>query len=102
MAIISLKFKGKTVSEFQLDKGPYTLGRDDHNDFVIDSLSVAPTQLIITLKHHQYLIENISEHFPTRINGACLTKAPVHQGDIISLAKYELTFFEDYAKFSNN
>jgi len=94
MAQLTLFFKDKLIETFQLDEEPVTLGRDESNTFVIDSLAVAPEQLAISMEDEHYIIENFSEQFPCYLNGELVMKTILHHEDTINLKKHKLIFSE--------
>jgi RNase P/RNase MRP subunit p29 len=94
MAQLTLCFKEKVIEVFDLDETPVTIGRDENNTYVIDSLAVAPKQLKVSSSRHKFIIENTSIQFPAYINGEQLNKISLNQGDKINLQKHVLIFSE--------
>ena len=94
MAQLTLFFKEKPIDTFLLDEKPVTIGRDSKNTFVIDSLAIAPEQLVITIEGDHYVIESCSEQFPCQLNGEAIKRTRLHHEDKISLKKHKLIFSE--------
>ena len=94
MAQLTLFFKEKPIDTFLLDEEPVTIGRDNKNTFIIDSLAIAPEQLIINIEGDHYIIECCSEQFPCYLNGEVIVKTRLHHEDEIRLKKHKLIFSE--------
>lgn len=92
MPQLTLCFKEKIIDIFHLDEKPITIGRDEDNTFVIDSLAIAPKQLKVSTYQHKFIVESLSEQFPIFVNGEEVSKIALHQNDQIILQKHMLIF----------
>ncbi|ORU92050.1 MAG: phosphopeptide-binding protein [Cycloclasticus sp. symbiont of Bathymodiolus heckerae] len=100
MAKLTLFFNNRPIDVFHLEQDISTIGRDVANNFVIDSLAIAPSHLKISYVANEYFIEARSEQFPVLKNGQPLSREALHQGDQIQLAKHTLVYSETAPDFT--
>ena len=91
MPQLTLCFKEKIIDIFHLEEAPITIGRDEDNTYVIDSLAIAPKQLKISIHQNKVIVESLSEQYPVFINGEEISKIALHQNDQIILQKLPLS-----------
>jgi len=90
MPKLTLFFNNKAIDTFNLDQTVSTVGRDLSNTFCIDSLAVAQQHFKISLIEDRYVIESLSEQFPTLINGKTIQQQVITSGEEISLGKHTI------------
>jgi hypothetical protein len=96
MPKLTLTFKGHVINVYHLEKGETCIGRDGGCDIVIDSLAIAPRQLLIRQSNdNEYQLEAMDEAFPVLVNREKVELTPLSHGDVIQVGKHTLTYAED-------
>jgi len=96
MSKLTLSFKGRIIDVFHLEKGETTIGRDESCDIFIDSLAVAPQQVLIRRSgQDEYQLEALDDAFPVTINHEPVEVAPLTHGDVIQVGKHTLSYAHD-------
>jgi len=93
MPILTLKFKGKKVREYQLHEDrAITIGRKDNNDVVIDNLGVSGVHARIDSLGKLYTLTDIGSTNGTFVNEELVTERLLQDKDVIFIGKHELVF----------
>ncbi len=96
MPTLSLCFKGKILQKYHIEKGDSVkIGRRNHNDIVIDNSSVSGKHAHIQFKKDQFWIKDLKSTNGTFVNEHLII-APheLKDGDLITIGKHEITFYE--------
>lgn len=92
MAKLVLSFNGETLSEFELDRETFTIGRMDDNDIHIDNLAVSGKHAKILTILNDSFIEDLDSTNGTYINGEKISKHALRNGEVIAIGKHELKY----------
>jgi pSer/pThr/pTyr-binding forkhead associated (FHA) protein len=95
MPKLTLSFKGRVIDVFHLEAESTKIGRDPDCTICIDSLAIAPLQIIITEIGDTYRLDAQSEDFPVLVNHEVTDEINLHHGDVIQIGKHTLVFAED-------
>lgn len=95
MPKLALSFKGRLINVFHIQARETRIGRDPECEIAIDSLAIAPVNVIIKLEQHVCHLENLDEKFPVLVNHNPEKAANLHHGDVIQVGKHTLSFAED-------
>lgn len=79
-------------SAFPLQAAEIRLGRDTSNDIVLSDETVSRLHALLRSNDDGYFIENMSDVNGTAVNGARVDKAPLANGDLITVGKTTLRF----------
>lgn len=69
-----------------------TIGRQASSTIVIDAANVATSHAVIQFSSGQYLLENLDEVNPTRVNGQPVAQCLLTLGDVIEIGSERLRF----------
>ncbi|RLJ17229.1 hypothetical protein DJ030_14290 [bacterium endosymbiont of Escarpia laminata] len=95
MPKLTLSFKGRVIDVHHLAQGDTLIGRDSDCTLFIDSLAVAPKQILIKLDGAgSHLIAQDKNH-PVLINRKVVETTDLVHGDIIQIGKHTLSYAED-------
>jgi pSer/pThr/pTyr-binding forkhead associated (FHA) protein len=75
-----------------------TIGRKPDNDIIIDNLAVSGHHAKIARVGNIYTIEDLNSTNGTLLNGQKITKAEIHNKDIIGIAKHSLVLIIEEEK----
>ena len=98
-AKIVVTLNSSVLGEYPLDKERITIGRRPrpHNDIQIDNLAVSGRHAaVITILNDSFL-QDMESTNGTFVNGKLVKKCALHDGDIITIGKYELKYLNDEA-----
>jgi pSer/pThr/pTyr-binding forkhead associated (FHA) protein len=96
MAKLTLSFKGRVIDVFHIKSEKTKIGRDEDCTIPIDSLAIAPVQVVITRNDDQsYLLQAQEEAFPVLVNHEKTEETLLNHGDVIQVGKHTLSFSED-------
>ncbi len=96
MAKLTLSFKGRVIDVFHIEDEKTRIGRDEDCTISIDSLAIAPLQVVITrADDHSYRLKAMDEAFPILVNHEKAEETTLSHGDVIQVGKHTLTFAED-------
>lgn len=96
MSKLSLSFKDRILSIFQLKKQEYILGSDPECDLHVDSLAVDPQHARIKYEDGHYTITDMSDTTGIIINGKKIgATATLVDGDHLQIGKHSLVFTFD-------
>lgn len=95
MPKLTLSFKGRIIDVHHLAQGETFIGRDSDCTLFIDSLAVAPKQILIQLDETgSHLIAQDNNH-PVLINHKVVESTDLVHGDVIQIGKHTLSYAED-------
>ncbi|MBL3599380.1 MAG: FHA domain-containing protein [gamma proteobacterium endosymbiont of Lamellibrachia anaximandri] len=95
MPKLTLSFKGRIIDVHHLAQGDTLIGRDSNCTFFIDSLALAPKQILIHLDETgSHLIAQDKNH-PVLINHRVVETTDLVHGDVIQIGKHTLSYAED-------
>ena len=95
MAKISISIGGSVTQSFALHKERLTLGRRSHNDIVLDMRAVSAEHAAIVTILRNSFVEDLDSTNGTQVNGQVIRKHYLQHGDVISIGKYEITYFNE-------
>jgi pSer/pThr/pTyr-binding forkhead associated (FHA) protein len=96
MAKLTLSFKGRVIDVFHIESEKTEIGRNDDCTIAIDSLAIAPVQVVITRSDDQsYRLQALEEAFPVLVNHEKTEQTTLNHGDVIQVGKHTLSFSED-------
>ena len=81
---------------FPLNTSVVNLGRSLENQVVIEDIAVSRLHAQLRFIHGHYVIFDLDSTSGTFVNGKRITESPLQPGDVISLAKVNLIFGQDY------
>lgn len=95
MAKLILSFNGKPLQEYELDQEIITIGRKPDNDIHIDNLAVSGYHAkILTILNDSFL-EDLNSTNGTLINGQCISKHALRNGEKILIGKHSLEYVNE-------
>lgn len=92
MAKLKLMFKGEVLDVYSLDREQLTVGRRPDNDVQIDNLAVSGRHARILTIVNDSFIQDLDSTNGTYVNGDRVTKQALHDGDVITIGKHQLTY----------
>ena len=93
MPTLTLKFKEKALSEYQLEKGgALTIGRSQDNNVVIENLAVSGHHAKIDSVEDGFLLTDLGSTNGSFVNEEIIASHWLKEGDIITIAKHHLVF----------
>lgn len=101
MAKFTVFFQDKPIHSYLFYKGVIHIGRDETNDIVLDSLAVAPAHAAVVIRAKGYIIKQLNDEFPLKINNEERKEWALDNGDKITIGKHSLHFqIEEKISFS--
>lgn len=101
MPQISVQFKKQEITRYAIEMNKEcVIGRSIHNQIVIDNIAVSDLHARIVAKGGQFYIEDLNSTNGTFVNKKKISQCKLEIGDVISIGKHELIFFDltDVAK----
>jgi pSer/pThr/pTyr-binding forkhead associated (FHA) protein len=93
MPTIKLKFKDKVLKEYQVDVGQtLTIGRNDSNDIIIDSLTVSGAHARIDSVSATFILTDLESTNGTFVNDTLISSHGLRNNDVIAIGKHKLLF----------
>lgn len=93
MAVLSLKYKGKSLESFPIGMGDtFIIGREDGNDIVIDNLAVSFHHAKIESIGDEFLLIDLHSENGTFVNEQPIKAHWLIDGDAITIGKHTLNF----------
>lgn len=93
MPTIKLKFKDKVLKEYQVNVGQtLTIGRNDSNDIVIDSLTVSGVHARIDSVSATFILTDLESTNGTFVNDTLISSHGLRNHDTIVIGKHTLLF----------
>lgn len=84
---------GEPAEKIWLTQFPFTIGRQDTADHSINCTRVSREHCRIARTSHGYKIRDLGSTNGTYVNGERIDEVPLHDGDLVSVADMEFTFF---------
>ncbi len=88
---------GEPAEKIWLVQFPFTIGRQDAADHAINCTRVSREHCRITRTGKGYKIRDLGSTNGTYVNGERIDEVPLHDGDLVSVADMEFTFFSGEA-----
>jgi pSer/pThr/pTyr-binding forkhead associated (FHA) protein len=96
MPKLVIREPGKPLREFQLEKGPYTLGRDEENDIVVSDETVSRKHARIKFENGSFIIEDLKSTSGVYVNRKKIEgECKVNPGDDILIGSTEIAIEEE-------
>lgn len=98
MAKLSVTLEGAILQEIPINKPRITIGRRPTNDVVLNHLAISGEHAVIstgTGNSNDSFLEDRNSTNGTQVNGQPIKRHFLQNGDIITLAKYQLKFETD-------
>jgi pSer/pThr/pTyr-binding forkhead associated (FHA) protein len=96
MAKLTLTFKGRVIDVFHIESDKTKIGRNEDCAITIDSLAIAPVQVVITRNDDQtYRLQALDKEFPVLVNHEKTEETTLNHGDVLQVGKHTLSFSED-------
>jgi len=93
MPILTLKFKNKSIGDYQLQKGvSLTIGRRKNNDVVIENLAVSGHHAKIDSVGDGFVLIDLKSKNGSFVNEQIINSHWLQQGDVINIGKHSLVF----------
>jgi len=93
MPILTLKFKDKIITEYNLKKGAaLTIGRRDTNNIIIENLAVSGEHAKIDSIGDGFLLTDLQSKNGTFVNEQRITSHYLKQNDAVIIGKHTLVF----------
>jgi hypothetical protein len=89
-----VRLKNRPLKTYLMTGGEFSIGRLPQNDIVIDNLGVSRRHTLLTKTAGGYLVKDCESRNGTFLNGAAVTEAPLVDGDVITIGKYQIVFQE--------
>ena len=91
MPALTIKFKNKSVGEYQLQKGAsLTIGRRDDNDVVIDDPSVSGHHAKIDSLGDRFVLIDLKSKNGSFVNKQLVDSHWLNHGDVITIGGHTL------------
>jgi pSer/pThr/pTyr-binding forkhead associated (FHA) protein len=101
MAKLTLTFKGRVIDVFHIESDKTRIGRNEDCAIAIDSLAIAPVQVVITRNDDQtYRLQALDKEFPVLVNHEKTEETTLNHGDVLQVGKHTLSFSEDVMDLS--
>ena len=95
MIRLLVKFKDRTINEFNLDRiNTLSIGRTANHDIVLDNYAVSANHAIIGKDGNRYVLKDTNSKNGTFLNGLTVNQATLKNGDIITIGKHTLVFLD--------
>ncbi|MDD3643500.1 MAG: FHA domain-containing protein [Candidatus Krumholzibacteria bacterium] len=87
-----VRLKNRPLKTYAFTGRQITIGRLPENDIVIDNLAVSRQHAVITTTKSGYVVRDLGSRNGTFLGGAQISEAPLKNGDVIVIGKYEISF----------
>jgi len=102
MARLLLLHDGVGIRSYPLEREATTIGRHADSDIRLDDPAVSTHHAVLRLESTPYLenyrnavLEDLGSTNGTEVNGTPVSRKLLHQGDLIRIGRYELSFETD-------
>lgn len=92
MAKLTVYFKDQEIQSSSYDSGNIHIGRDDHNDLIIDSPSAAPAHAVVIISSGSYSIKQLNENHPLIVNNKKTKETLLQNNDAIAIDQHTIIF----------
>ncbi len=92
MAKLVLSAGGTVVYQCFVDKDPLTVGREAHNQIVIDDPSVSREHAAIVPIGNDHILEDLHSANGTVVNGTKLSRRILQHGDVMEFGQFHLRY----------
>lgn len=93
MPTIKVQFKDKVLEEYQVDVGQtLTIGRNESNDIIIDSLTVSGVHARIDSVSATFILTDLESTNGTFVNDKLISSHGLRHNDVIVIGKHTLLF----------
>ena len=92
MAKLVLSLDGAVVFQCFVDRERLTVGRDLHNQIVVDDASVSREHAAILPVGNDHILEDLASANGTFVNGRRLARRILQHGDVIELGRFRLRY----------
>jgi pSer/pThr/pTyr-binding forkhead associated (FHA) protein len=93
MPKLTLKFKEKSLEDYQLQKGfSLTIGRQKNNDVIIDNLAVSGHHAKIDSVADGFVLVDLQSKNGSFVNERLISSHWLKNGDVINIGKHSLVF----------
>lgn len=99
---LEFSFNSSKLGEFVLDKEVMTIGRKEDNDIRIDNLAVSGHHAKLLTIFEDSFLEDLDSTNGTYVNGKPITKHPLKHGDVITIGKHELRYFNESSRMGDD
>ncbi|HVE51332.1 MAG TPA: FHA domain-containing protein [Casimicrobiaceae bacterium] len=92
MAKLVVTKAGSLVLQRFVERNRVTVGRERHNDIVIDDAAVSREHAAIVAIGNDHILEDLGSVNGTLVNGTPVPRRILQHGDIVSLGEFELRY----------
>ncbi len=92
MAKLVLSRDGSIVQQRFIDRGQVSVGRESHNDIVIDDPMVSREHATIVPIGNDHILEDLASANGTIVNGVRVPRRILQHGDVIELGAFNLRY----------
>jgi pSer/pThr/pTyr-binding forkhead associated (FHA) protein len=92
MAKLVLSSGGTVLHQYFIDKDRLTIGRDEHNQIVIDDPAISREHASITTVGNDQILEDLQSSNGTLVNGTRISRQILHHGDVIEFGPFNLRY----------
>jgi hypothetical protein len=97
MAKLTVQIKGE-LKEFSLGSFLLSIGRRPDNNIVLDDKFVSASHAVVGFDADRHYVEDLKSSNGTLLNGAPVQRAPLKDGDVLTVGTHEIRFVEQAAK----
>lgn len=87
-----VRLKNRPLKTYTVTGREISIGRLPENDIVIDNLGVSRRHAVIRSTRSGYVVCDLGSRNGTSLNGEPIERAPVADGDVIRIGKYDILF----------
>lgn len=85
--------KGPQLGErFYIDQDKLTVGRDPDSDIFLNDMTVSRSHAVLTMADHSVTVTDAGSLNGTYVNGSCVDKAELREGDILQIGTFQMMF----------
>lgn len=85
--------KGRDVGErFYIDRPRLSIGRDPGSDIFLNDVTVSRNHAALSMAGPEVSIEDAGSLNGTYVNGVCVDKAPLRNGDSVQVGTFQMVF----------
>lgn len=95
MAKLVISHNGMNLRDYVLDRERITIGRNSHNDIVLNEPVVSGEHAAIQLDGGGAMVTDLNSTNGTNVNGRLIKKQPLQHNDVIAIGSHELHFVDE-------